>query len=226
MSTHVIDSSPTAKRLHRLLKNDLGKAVRRTKRGTGLTTSSLPHEIQLHTQAGLDLVRISAGMVVGVKPTKALLREINALNTSRTFSRRIVIDDKLLIVAEMPVHSLRKGDLEQLVSMVFCLARLDAPALAGHGGRAATDPPTKPDFCRTLHGWWDELSASETATARELAVWLDALVGCDCWIDRDDESVIVVLEGTGTGSLYPCTLTDLRSAVEDLMAQLGEDDDA
>lgn len=35
-----------------------------------------------------------------------------------------------------------------------------------------------------------------------------------------------MLEGTGTGSLYPCTLTDLRSAVEDLMAQLGEDDDA
>jgi len=60
-------------------------------------------------------------------------------------ARRIVIDDKALIVAEVPVSSLRKGDHEQLVTMVLCLAMLDAPALAEHGGRAATDPPTQPD---------------------------------------------------------------------------------
>jgi hypothetical protein len=80
--------SDTEKRLHRLLKHDLGEAVRRNKRGTWTTTSNLPHEIRLHVQSGVELVRISAGVVVGTKPTKRLLAEINELNTSRAFSRR------------------------------------------------------------------------------------------------------------------------------------------
>ena len=170
------------KRLHRLLELDLGEAVSRTKRGTWTTTSNLPHEIRLHTQSGLDLVRVSAGMVVGTKTSKRLLAEMNELNTTRAFSRRILVDGKVLIVAEMPVASLRTGDLEQLVSMILCLARLDAPMLAEHGGRPVTDPPPElaPDFTTTLNSWCDVLQASGTATARELAVWLDGLVGCDC----------------------------------------------
>ncbi len=218
--------SESEKRLHRLLRHDLGEAVRRKKGGTWTTTSNLPHEIRLHVQAGVELVRISAGLVVDTKPTKRLLAEINELNTSRAFSRRIVVDGKVLIVAEMPVASLRKGDLENLVSMVFCCARLDASALAAHGGRAVTDPPPAlaPDMARTLHSWWDVLSASGTATARELAVWIDALVGCDSWIDRDDESVTVAIGTTGSGSSYPCTLEDMRQATEDLMGQAEEEE--
>src|SRR5688572_30129312 len=126
-------SDASRKRLHRLLKRDLGPIVARSASGW-TTTSNLPHEIRLHTEGGVDLVRVSAGMVVGTKRSKALLRAVNGLNVERAFTRRFVVDGKVLIVAEMPVHSLRKGDLEHLVSMVFCLARLDAPALALHGG--------------------------------------------------------------------------------------------
>jgi len=131
----------TEKRLHRLLKHDLGKAVSRTKRGTWTTTSNLPHEIRLHTQAGVELVRISAGIVIDTEPSKKLLVEMNRLNAERAFSRRILIDGKVLVVAELPVASLHEGDLENLVSMVCCFARLDADALAEYGGRPVTDPP-------------------------------------------------------------------------------------
>lgn len=117
----------TQARLHRLLKRDLGSVVKKTKRGTWTTTSNVPHEIRLHSEGGVDLVRISAGMVIGVKPSKALLRDLNALNAERSFTRRIIIDGKVMLVAEMPAASLRKGDVEHLTSMVFCLARLDAP---------------------------------------------------------------------------------------------------
>lgn len=146
------------------------------------------------------LVRVSAGVVVGAKPSKALLKDLNALNVQRSFSRRIIGDGKVLVVAEMPVASLRKGDLEHLVSMVFCCARLDAPMLAEHGGHPVTDPPPAlaPDFDSELQDWTDVLRANGTATDRELAVWLDDLVGCYCWIDRDDDSVTVVIGLIGT----------------------------
>lgn len=217
------DGQEVRKRLNRLLKRDLGRIVEKTEWGTWTTTSNLPHEIRLHTDAGVDLVRISAGMVVDVKPSKALLTELNALNTERAFTRRIIVDGKVLVVAEMPVASLRKGDLEQLTSMVFCLARVDAPLLALHGGRSVTDPPPAlaPDFESKLTSWEDVLRASRTATARELATWLDELVGCDCWIDRADESVAVVIDARGLGHEYPFTLGELREAAVDLL----EDDD-
>src|SRR4051812_44546352 len=147
--------TPSDKRLHRLLKQDLGAAVSRTEWGTWTTTSNLPHEIRLHTQSGLELVRVSAGMVVGTKPTKRLLEGINWLNAERAFSRRILGEGKVIVVAEMPLASVRKGDLEQLVSMIMCTARLDAPTLAEHGGRPVTDPPPAlaPDLTRVLHNW-------------------------------------------------------------------------
>lgn len=210
-------SEEPRKRLHRLLKRDLGEAVKKTKRGTWTTTSNLPHEIRLHVEGGMELVRVSAGMVIGAKPTKALLRDLNALNAQRAFSRRIIGDGKVLVVAEMPVASLRKGDLEHLVSLVFCFARLDAPMLAEHGGRPVTDPPPAlaPDFDSELHDWTDVLRASGTATDRELAVCLDDLVGCDCWIDRDEASVTVVIGGIGTVNEYPFRLEDLRQSAVD-----------
>ena len=214
------------KRLHRMLKRDLGPVVKRTKRGTWTTTSSLPHEIRLHTDTGVDLVRISCGMVVDTKATKALLNDLNTMNTDRAFTRRIIVDGKVMVVAQMPIASLRKGDLEQMVSMVFCLARLDAPLLAVHGGRSVTDPPPAlaPDFDRVLSSWEDVLRASGTATSREFAIWLDELVGCDCWIDRDEESVIVVMDGRGIGSEYPFRLAELRQAAEDLVDELDAEE--
>jgi len=215
----------TEKRLHRLLKQDLGKAVKRTKRGTWTTTSNLPHEIRLHTQAGVEMVRVSAGIVIDTKPSKALFAQMNRLNVERALSRRILVDGKVLVVAEMPVDSLHPGDLEHLVSMVCCFARLDAAALAEHGGRPVTDPPAAiaPDFTMPLDTWWDVLRASGTATKRELAVWLDELTGSDCWIDRYDDTVVVVINGTGIGSAYPCTLEDLRQAAID--GECAEDDE-
>jgi hypothetical protein len=213
------------KRLHRMLKRDLGPAVRSTGRGTWATTSGLPHEIRLHEQSGMTLVRVSAGMVVDVKPTKALLRDLNELNVERALSRRIVVDGKVLVVGELPVASVRKGDLEQLVSLIFCSARLDAPVIARHGGRSVTDPPASPapDLDRELGCWGDVLMASRTATERELAVWLDDAVGCDCWIDRDEDSVCVVIDGIGTSNDFPLRLTDLLSAAQDLQAGAEED---
>jgi hypothetical protein len=208
-----------------MLKRDLGVAVRKTGRGTWTTTSSLPHEIRLHQQASVPLVRVSAGMVLDVKPTKALLKDVNLLNTERAFSRRIVGDGKVLVVGEMPVASMRKGDLEYLVSMIFCFARLDAPLLALHGGRSVTDPPPSlaPDLDATLACWGDVLRASGTATERELAVWIDSVAGCDCWIDRDGDSVVVASDGVGIGNEYPFRLRDLLTAAQDLEHRYEED---
>ena len=64
------------------------------------------------------------------------------------------------------------------------------------------------------------LRASRTATARELAVLLDDLAGCDCWLDLSDPStVVVVVDGIGTGHEYPFVLDDLRESAVDLLVQ-------
>ncbi len=97
------------RRLHRRLRREL-ISVQRTERGTWTTSSNLPHEIRLHRQAGTDYVRVSSGMVVGVRPTKALLMDVNMLNTERAFARRLVGDGNILVVAEMPLASLRAGE--------------------------------------------------------------------------------------------------------------------
>jgi hypothetical protein len=208
-------------RLHRRLKRELECSVERTERDTWITSSSLPHEIRVHVEAGVELVRVSAGMVMDAKPTKALLEQVNLLNAERAFTRRIVGDGKVIIVAEMPLASLRKGDLEQLISMVHCLARLDAPLLAAYGGRSVTDLPAAltPDVDRLVENWQDLLRASGTATIKELQVWLDNWAGCDCWIDRDDESVIVVLGTTGRATEYPFPLGELRDDVKYLQEE-------
>ena len=74
--------------------------------------------------SGIELVRVSAGAVVGTRSTKPLLRAINSLNVERAYSRRILVEDKVLVVAELPLASVRRGDLKQLVSMVLSCARL------------------------------------------------------------------------------------------------------
>lgn len=214
------------RRLNRLLERDLAPAVSKTGRGTWTTTSSLPHEIRLHEKAGTPLVRVSAGMVVDVKATKPLLKELNRLNVERAFSRRFVVDRKVLVVAEMPLASLRRGDLEELVSMVLCFARLDARTVALHGGRPVTDPPPAlaPDLEAPVRDWAEVLRASGTATRRELAVWIDAEAGCDCWIDDDDENLVLVVNGVGLGLAYPFTLAELLQTAEEVEQQ--EEDEA
>ena len=172
-------------------------------------------------------MRVSAGMVVGVKVTKALLELVNALNIERAFSRRIVLDGKVLVVAEMPLASLRPGNLEELLSTVLCCARLDAPVFAAFGGRLVTEPPAAlaPDVQRPLHSWQELLQASGTATVREFTVWLDDWADCDCWIDRDEDQVCVVLDCSGQENHYPFRLLDLREAVESTQEQLEDEED-
>ena len=213
------------KRLHRLLKRDLSHAVSKTGRGTWTTSSNLPHEIRLHTQAGTELVRVSAGMVVDVRASKPLLKELNGLNQRRAFSRRFVADGNVVVVGEMPLTSLRRGDLEDLVSMGLCFARLDAPLVAAHGGHPVTDPPPAlaPDLRRPLHAWDDVLRVSGTATRRELPVWIDAEAGCDCWIDEDEDSVILGMGGVGTGLAYPFTLAELLRLAEEMEADAEDE---
>ena len=172
-------------------------------------------------------MRVSAATAMGLKPTKALLEQVNDLNVARAFSRRIVIDGKVLVAAEMPLRSLRPGDLDDLLSMVLCCARLDAPLFGRFGGRLVTDPPESlaPDLERPVHSWREVLQASRTATVREFTAWLDAWAGCDSWIDKDDESVTVVLRQSGEGNEYPFPLADLRESVERLQAQAEEDEE-
>lgn len=148
-------------RLHQLLKRAFGTEVERNERGTWTTTSSLPHEIRLHHQAGIELVRVSAGALVGTRPTKALLATVNLLNVDRALTRTIVVDGKVLVVAEMPVRSLGTGDLEHLVSTVFCCARLDAPLLALHGGTPSTVMQPR-DWDVELDSWQDLYQATGT----------------------------------------------------------------
>ena len=214
-------------RLHRRLKRELECSVERTEPASWVTSSRLPHQIRLHEEAGVELVRVSAGMVVGAKPTKALLEQVNFLNAERAFTRRIVEDGMVIIIAEMPLASLRRGDLEQLISMVHCLARLDAPLLAVFGGRSVTDfsAALSPDVDRQVESWQDLLQASGTATLKELQVWLDGWASCDCSIDRDVDSVTVVLEGTGRVSDYPFPRYQLRDDVQALQEEQEDKSD-
>lgn len=159
-------------------------------------------------------------MVLGIRPTKALLEQVNDLNVERAFCRRIVVDGKVLVVAEMPEASLRPWDLDELLTTVFCFARLDAPLFARFGGRLVTDPPEHlaADVLRPVHTWQELLSASRTATVREFTTWLDQWADCDCWVDRDEESLIVVLGQHGEGNDYPFRLLDLRESVASVRA--------
>ena len=214
----------TRRRLHRLLKQDLGTAVTKSAWGTWMTTSSLPHEIRIERSAGVDFVRVSAGVVIGVRQTKALLKTINDLNVHRALTKRMWMDDKVLVVAEQPLASLRCGDLEHLVSAVLCCARLDASLLAIHGGRATTDLARDP--VAEIHSWPELLQASGTATERELAVWIDEMTGSDCSIDNDSDpqgGPIVVIDCQGTQLAWPFNLMSLFRNVEDLIATLQDD---
>lgn len=205
------------KRLHRLLTRDLGAAVDRNARGTWTTTSSVPHEIRLQIESGIPLVQVSAGVLVDVQASYDLLAAVNELNTTRSLIRYLVEAHeveahKVRVVSEMRLASVRAGDLEALVSDVLCCARSDVSFLAQHGGRAvASQPPAQrePDFGATLHTWQDVLRASGTATAAELAHFLDDLVGCECWLDVEDWCVTVFSGSVGIESRYPFTLEDL-----------------
>ena len=221
-------------RLHRLLKRDLGPAVTKTERGTWVTTSSLPHEITMHSAAGVEFVRVSAGAVVGVRLTKAMFESINDLNVHRALTKRIWIDSKVLVVAEQPLASLRPGDLEHLVSDVLCCARLDAPLLACHSGTVTTE--VVGDYVSDLNTWPELLRASGTATERELAVWLDEMIGVSCWIDNDSDpqnGPMFFIGGRGTQVEWPFNLMrvfrdieDLRDTLQEEQEQEQENDDA
>lgn len=221
------EDSEAHRRLHRRLRRAL-IGLQRTEWGTWTTLSNLPHEIRLHRQAGTDYVRVSAGMVVGVRTTKALLADVNMLNTERAFARRLVGEGKIIVVAEMPFASLRAADLDSLVSLVLCFARLDAAFLARHGGRPVTEPPEalEPDVERSLESWHDVLEASGTATHREFNVWMDAWSGIDCWLDRDEWSLPVVLDSIGQPNEYPFRLVDLKESLESLQEQADDEDEA
>lgn len=215
-------------RLDRRLNLELECRVEVAANSSWTTSSSLPHAIRLHVEAGVELVRVSADMVIRARPTRDLLQELNRLNSERAFTRRIVDQDgTVTIVAEMPLKSLRKGDLEQLVSMVHCLARLDAPLLADHGGLSVTDPSVAPalDLDRPVDNWQDLLQASGTATTKELQVWLDQWADGDCSIERDDESVTVWVDTNGRTTYYPFPLTVLRDDVKFLEQEEEEQEE-
>lgn len=79
-----------------------------------------------------------------------------------------------------------------------------------------TDPPAAlgPDVERSLENWEDVLRASGTARQREFNVWLDDWSGVECWLDRDDPCLTVVLETTGQVNEYPFRLLDLKESLE------------
>lgn len=227
LSVRIIQQDRIQRRLHRLLLQDLGATVTKTSWGSWMTTSSLPHEIRIESSAGTDFVRVSAGVVIDVRQTKALLETINDLNGYRALTKRMWVDGKVLVVAEQPLASLRRGDLEHLVSAVLCCARLDASLLAMHGGRVTTDVAR--DYVSELNSWSELLQASGTATERELAVWIDEMTGSDCWLDNDSDpegGPFVVVESRGTQLSWPFNLMSLFRDVEDLMATLEDEHEA
>jgi hypothetical protein len=166
-------------------------------------------------------------MAMGIKPTKALLEQVNELNVARAFSRRIVIDGKVLVVRRC--RCVRSARVTSTISSAWCsVARASMPrSSGGSAGGSSLTPRTAslPDLERPVHSWREVLQASRTATVREFTAWLDAWAGCDSWIDKDDESVTVVLRQHGEGNEYPFPLADLRDSVERLQAQAEEDEE-
>lgn len=216
--------SRSHRRLHRLLRQDLGGAVSRTAWGTWTTTSSLPHEIRLGTTAGVEFVRVSAAVVLGVPATKALLVTINELNVHRALTTRLWVDDTVLVVAEQPLSALRRGDLENLVSSVLCCGRLDAPHLAGHGGRVTTDATR--DLVSEASSWVELFRLSGTATERELALWIEQMSGESCWLDSDaepEDGPVLCIGNRGLLCSWPCSLGSVLSDVEYLTGVLEEE---
>lgn len=215
--------------MHRLLKRDLGAQVSRTERGSWVTTSSLPHEIQIQRVAGIDFVRVSAGAVVNVRETRALLSAMNELNLARALIKLMWMDRKVLAVTERPLASLKRGDLEEMVSTVMCCTRLDAEFLATHGGRPTTSPPAAlgPDLQSEAECMSDLYRFSGTATERELLVWIEDMCGIDCWMDSGsfEEGPVFGIGTNGMVMDWPFNFFKLFLDVEEHKREYGDDDD-
>lgn len=122
----------------------------------------------------------------------------------------------------MPLASIRPGELEFLVNLVLCTARLDAVFLSRFGGKSTSDIASVPSeaFDRNLNSWADVLEASGTATAGEFGVWLDELTGEDCFVDPEPSPGEAPAVGVMYGPIYsldpwPITLSKILCEVRD-----------
>lgn len=81
------------------------------------------------------LVRIWSRAVTGVRPTAAVLREVNATNVRMLHSRAYLQHDSLVIEAIVPVEGLEREHLAALCHEVGCTAdRLGELLATVHGG--------------------------------------------------------------------------------------------
>ena len=94
------------------------------------------------------LVRVWSRAAAGVKPTKAVLREINDANCSTVVARVYAEHSAVWVEGHLPVEGLRSKDLKQLCIEVGELAdRLGHLLTAVHGGSVtfpeAADVPSE-----------------------------------------------------------------------------------
>ena len=81
------------------------------------------------------LVRVWSRAAAGVKPTKAVLREVNDANISAGVARVYAQHDAIWVEGHFPVEGLRPKDLKQLCTEVGGLAdHLGQLITAVHGG--------------------------------------------------------------------------------------------
>ena len=96
------------------------------------------------------LVRVWSRAVAGVRPTKAVLRELNSANAHATVARVYAEHSAVWVEGHVPVEGLRVMDLKQLCREVGDLAdHLGQMLSAVHGGSVtfpeAVDVPSEGD---------------------------------------------------------------------------------
>ncbi len=93
---------------------------------------------------GGHLLKIWSYAAYGVKPTKAVLREVNSTNEQLMHCRAYMSGESLVIEAFVPIESLVPGYLVAVCHEVGCTAdRVGQLLAAVHGGHVAFEDETE-----------------------------------------------------------------------------------
>lgn len=125
----------------RRLQDDLDVPPTRFDRhGVGLVeVDGVPVWVVVDVDTTPEAVRVQAEVVDGLRPTAAVLREVNELNRELRWVRLVLDRDCLVVSADLVAESVEPGELGLAVRQVVEVANGPARLLATvHGGSPRT----------------------------------------------------------------------------------------